>query len=94
MFSSPGLLPCLCLGPQALRGRVGTMLFGMLDLNSRRKQSGAQRDLGVGGPRSRFLPVSSLTCRLPSQGVLYLLGKLVGDVFCQPLETGEADDAH
>ena len=38
--------------------------------------------------------LSSLTCRLSHQCLLYFLGKLVGNIFSQPLETGKADDPH
>lgn len=37
---------------------------------------------------------SSLTCRLSCKCLLYFLGELVGHIFCQPLETTKADDAH
>ena len=50
------------------------------------------------GPKSCFAlqellqDSSSLTCRLSHKCLLYFLGKLVGNIFSQPLETGKADD--
>ena len=52
------------------------------------------------GPKSCFAlrevlqDSSSLTCRLSHKCLLYFLGKLVGNIFSQPLETGKADDPH
>lgn len=45
-------------------------------------------------PSRTSCTTSPLTCRLSRKCLLYFLGELVGHIFCQPLETTKANDAH